>query len=103
MSKKSKYEIVLFVNIFQSAYDTLTKKQKITLPDWMKDTVPKFDEEKMRMFLAASQADVFGGMGSWNDNPAGMGYEKGEEEKYNQLSNELYNQIRKTVMYVVNN
>ena len=67
----------------------------------MKDTMFDLEENALRMFLAASQADVFGGMGSWNDDPAGIAQEKGLGEEYDRLSKELYVQIRKAVMYAV--
>lgn len=59
-------------------------------------------QKHLNMFHAASSADVFGGMGSWNDSPWGMAREKNLSEKYEQLSSELYKQIVGAVLYAVN-
>ncbi|MCR4791810.1 MAG: hypothetical protein K5871_03605 [Lachnospiraceae bacterium] len=68
----------------------------------MKGSLPALEGDALRMFVAASRADVFGGMGSWNDDPGYMAHSMGREEQYTSLSNELYAQIRKAVMYAVN-
>lgn len=70
-----------FAKIFHSAYDCLCAGQ---------------------IFEAVRKADVFGGMGSWNDDPAGMAYDKGLESKYNELSNRLLEQMRYHLMYAAN-
>ena len=54
------------------------------------------------LFEAASNADVFGGMGSWNDSPAGAAAEKGRVKEYNELSDKLFNQNAIAVMYSIN-
>ncbi|WP_018750899.1 hypothetical protein [Paenibacillus sanguinis] len=59
-------------------------------------------EKHLNMFHAASSADVFGGMGSWNDSPWGMAREKDLSEKYEELSSELYKQIVGAVLFAVN-
>ncbi|MBP3854386.1 MAG: hypothetical protein IK990_02070 [Ruminiclostridium sp.] len=59
-------------------------------------------EINKRLFRAASLADVFGGMGTWNDNPCAAAKEKGLLEEYNDLSDELLKQIRIAVMFAVN-
>lgn len=59
-------------------------------------------EKHLSMFHAASSADVFGGMGSWNDSPWGMARDKNLSEKYEELSSELYKQIVGAVLYAVN-
>lgn len=91
-----------FASQFHKAYSMLSGEAPADIPDWMKDTMFDLEENALRMFLAASQADVFGGMGSWNDDPAGIAQEKGLGEEYDRLSKELYVQIRKAVMYAVN-
>ena len=58
--------------------------------------------DSARLFLAASAADVFGGMGSWNDSPPWYAHDLGREEEYNQLSHELFVQSRNAVVYAVN-
>lgn len=59
-------------------------------------------ERNLRLYCAASKADVFGGMGSWNDSPPIYAAEKGLSEEYNRLSNELFIQIQKALIFAVN-
>lgn len=54
------------------------------------------------VFEAASNADVFGGMGSWNDSPAAVAAQNGKDKEYNELSDKLFNQIALAVMYSIN-
>ena len=54
------------------------------------------------MFAAASKADVFGAMGSWNDSPPYAAHEKGLDAEYDQLSAELLKNIRLAILYAVN-
>ena len=91
-----------FANIFRGAYDTLTGKNNPTAPEWAKDTMPNFKGESLKLFLAASAADVFGAMGSWNDSPYGVAFKKGLGEEYDRLSHDLYVSIKKAVMNAVN-
>ena len=70
-----------FAKIFRGAYDYL---------------------EAGQIYEAVNKAAVFGGMGSWNDDPAGMAYEKGLASEYNELSNRLLEQVRYHVMYAAN-
>ena len=59
-------------------------------------------EKNKRIFMAASEADVFGAMGSWNDTPECVAEEKGLGEKYNDLSAKLLQQIRLAILYSIN-
>ncbi|MDE6712320.1 MAG: hypothetical protein K2K20_01095, partial [Lachnospiraceae bacterium] len=59
-------------------------------------------EENRRMFYASSKADVFGAMGSWNDGPPYSAHEKGLDNEYENLSNELLKQIRLAALYAIN-
>lgn len=92
-----------FAQIFRNAYELLDTNVPPTIPEWMRTTIFSHDDVSLRLFLAASTADVFGGMGSWNDSPAYDAHTKGLEDKYQQLSGELYKQIKKAIMYAVNN
>lgn len=91
-----------FAKIFKEAYDILTSKGDSSIPEWARDDMPNLTEERLRLFLAASKADVFGAMGSWNDSPEGVAYEKGLQENYEKLSHDLYVSTRKAVMNAVN-
>ena len=92
-----------FAQIFHEAYDLLDSSESPTIPEWMRTTIFTLDAVSLKLFLAASTADVFGGMGSWNDSPACDAYQKGLNDKYQRLSDELYKQIKKAIMYAVNN
>lgn len=91
-----------FKNTFLEAYNILAESDEPALPEWMADTIPALEPEKLRMFLAASKADVFGCMGSWNDSPPYMAHKKGLIREYDTLSQELYVQTREAVMFAVN-
>ncbi len=91
-----------FAKIFREAYDILTSKDESSIPEWARDAMPNLTSERLRLFLAASKADVFGAMGSWNDSPMWVASEKGLQEKYYNLSHDLYVSTRKAVMNAVN-
>lgn len=91
-----------FGDIFRNAYDILNGKSEIPAqyPNGRSIYLPA--EENKRMFYAASKADVFGAMGSWNDSPPWYAQEKGLGDEYENLSNELLKQIRLAVLYAIN-
>lgn len=64
--------------------------------------LPSIPSEYIPVFEAASIADVFGAMGSWNDSPPYMAYEKGLEAEYEALSNELLKNLRLAILYAIN-
>ncbi|MHA7944873.1 hypothetical protein ACJOV8_017480 [Formosa sp. 3Alg 14/1] len=58
-----------------------------------------YDLQNRQLLMSASKAFVFGGMGSWND----MWFDKKEiEEKYNELSSELYDTMMKSITCAIN-
>lgn len=59
-------------------------------------------ERNLRLFAAANLADVFGAMGSWNDEPAAMAQQKGLSKEYDRLSDELLRNVRLAILYAVN-
>lgn len=90
-----------FALIFQKALDILLGSSDYT------DTVyhmplPAIPEKYLHYFEAASIADVFGAMGSWNDSPPYMAHEKGLEKEYEDLSSELLKQVRLATLYAIN-
>ena len=91
-----------FAKIFREAYDILTSKDEPSIPKWAQDDLPNLTGERWRLYLAASEADVFGAMGSWNDGPDWVAREKGLQKKYDNLSHDLYVSIKKAVMNAVN-
>ena len=67
-----------------------------------RQALPAIPAGHQRLFLAASYADVFGAMGSWNDSPPYSAHEKGLDLEYETLSKELLKQIRLAVLFAVN-
>jgi len=64
--------------------------------------LPQIPDPNLQIFEAASLADVFGAMGSWNDSPPYMAHEKGLDQEYETLSAELLKHIRLAILYAVN-
>jgi hypothetical protein len=63
---------------------------------------PEIPEDNLHIFEAASTADVFGAMGSWNDSPPYMAHEKGMDKEYELLSSELLKQVRLATLFTIN-
>lgn len=93
-----------FGDIFRNAHDVLSGESEILekYPNGKPIHLPNISEEKKRMFYASSIADVFGAMGSWNDSPPYSAHEKGLDDEYEALSNELLKQIRLAALYAIN-
>lgn len=85
-----------FAERFQSAEEILMERALSNCP--YNEMPPK----NRRMFSAAQTAYVFGGMGSWNDSPPYLAGEKGLADEYVRLTNELFRQIMRALMYAVN-
>ena len=90
-----------FVNVFDKARnillgDTADIQMEYDLP------LPQIPKENLRLFQAASVADVFGAMGSWNDEPPYMAHEKGLDKEYEELSAKLLRNIRCAILYAIN-
>lgn len=64
--------------------------------------LPELPEDRLHIYLACVISDVFGGMGSWNDSPAGAASEKQLLKEYDALSNALLAHNRIAMMYAVN-
>jgi len=90
-----------FANTFQRAIDILNGSSKYIDNEYGLP-LPTIGDKQLRLFEAASAADVFGAMGSWNDSPPYMAHEKGLGEEYEELSNELLRQISLAIFYAIN-
>ena len=88
-----------FADTFRKAIDVLSEADSISNPNM---PLPKIPEKNQRLFKSADIADVFGGMGSWNDEPPYAAHEKGMQKEYEKLSNDLLKQIRLAIMYAIN-
>ena len=90
-----------FAHIFSSAKDLLDGANEC--PDEKYGlALPQIPQANLQIFEAASRADIFGGMGSWNDSPPYMAHEKGLDKEYERLSNELLRNIRLALLYAIN-
>lgn len=68
------------------------------IPHYMKDL-----PERMKTIMMVRHISyVFGGMGSWNDDPAGVAQSMGIKDEYERLTNELILNQRKALFYVTN-
>lgn len=99
----NKIDFQNFANIFTKAYDILNGETVENMKNiFYGQYFFELPEINKRLFYASDISDVFGGMGSWNDSPPYCAYEKGLENEYNSLSNELLTQIRLALLYSVN-
>ena len=90
-----------FAVVFQKAIDILLGASDYTdIADHIQ--LPEIPKENLHLFEAASTADVFGAMGSWNDSPPYMAHEKGLDKEYDFLSSELLKQVRLATLYAIN-
>ncbi len=90
-----------FAKLFQKAANTLIETVDYINAE-RNNPLPQIPDKNLRIFEAASIADVFGAMGSWNDSPPYMAHEKGLDREYETLSSELLKQVRLAILYAVN-
>ena len=88
-----------FGDCFRKGLKALNEPENIEQNVLNAPLMPKLN---LALFTAASAADVFGGMGSWNDDAAGMAQYKKRGKEYEELSNELFTQMRKAILFAVN-
>ena len=92
-----KIECDNFAKVFQSARNCLLD------PESGKGLVePQIPLQHLSIFRAASSADVFGGMGSWNDEPGWLAQDKGLGQVYDELSDQLLRNIRSAILFAIN-
>lgn len=96
-----KIECENFAHIFSSAVNLLDGSNEY--PDKKYGIeLPQIPQQNLQMFEAASIADVFGAMGSWNDSPPYMAHKKGLDKEYETLSADLLKNIRLAILYAIN-
>lgn len=96
-----KIECENFAHIFASALNILDGSSEY--PDKKCGLeLPQIPQQNLQMFEAASIADVFGAMGSWNDSPPYMAHKKGLDKEYETLSADLLRNIRLAILYAIN-
>ena len=92
-----KIECENFAKVFHSARnDLLDLDAAKVLED------PQIPPQHLSIFRAASSADVFGGMGSWNDEPGWLAQDKGLGQVYDELSDQLLRNIRLAILFAIN-
>lgn len=89
-----------FAKTFKKSEDILNGTIVPTLKEGA--VPPQIPDDRMKLYLAADVADVFGAMGTWNDNPAAAAHEQGLERDYVTLSDRLMCAMRLNIMYAVN-
>lgn len=89
-----------FVKTFKRAREILAGGELPALKEGANP--PSIPEDRMRAYMAADIADVFGAMGSWNDIGAAAAQEKGRSRDYSDLSDRLLYSMRLMIMYAVN-
>ena len=93
----SKIECENFAKVFHSARNfLLDPKSGKGLAE------PQIPPKHLSIFRAASAADVFGAMGSWNDGPGWLAQDKGLGQQYDELSDQLLRNIRLAILYAIN-
>ena len=88
-----------FGDCFREGLKALNEPEKIEQNILNAPLMPKLN---LALFTAASAADVFGGMGSWNDDAAGWAQHKKRAKEYDELSSELFTQMRKALLFAIN-
>ena len=88
-----------FGDCFRKGPKALNEPEKIEQNILNAPLMPKLN---LALFTAASAADVFGGMGSWNDDAAGWAQHKKRAKEYDELSSELFTQMRKALLFAIN-
>ena len=88
-----------FGDCFREGLKALNEPEKIEQNVLNAPLMPKLN---LALFNAASAADVCGGMGSWNDDAAGWAQHKRRGKEYDELSSELFTQMRKATLFAIN-
>ena len=88
-----------FGDCFRKGLKALNEPENIEQNILNAPLMPKLN---LALFTAASAADVFGGMGSWNDDAAGLAQHKRRGKEYDELSAELFTQMRKATLFAIN-
>ena len=88
-----------FGDCFRKGLKALNEPENIEQNILNAPLMPKLN---LALFNAASAADVFGGMGSWNDDAAGWAKRKKRDKEYDELSGELFTQMHKATLFAIN-
>ena len=92
-----KTNLTEFVSLFQKCLNILDGKDYSYEREYQ-ITLPVIPEDKLKLFEAGATADVFGGMGTWND----VGFSGSLDKEYQKLSDELFMQYKLAILYTIN-
>ena len=92
-----KIECENFAKVFHSARNQLLDLDAVKVLE-----EPQIPPQNQNIFRAASVADVFGAMGSWNDEPGWLAQDKGLGQVYDELSDQLLRNIRLGILFAIN-
>lgn len=89
-----------FAQTFDNALKTL--RGEVAVGEYYAVSFAALPQPSLRAFAAAGIADVFGAMGSWDDEPPSMAQEIGLGDEYDRLSDELLAQKNLAILFAIN-
>ncbi len=89
-----------FAQTFDNALKTL--RGEVPVGEYYAVSFAALPQPSLRAFAAAGIADVFGAMGSWDDEPPSMAQEMGLGDEYDRLSDELLAQKNLAILFAIN-
>ena len=89
-----------FAQTFDNALKTL--RGEVAVGEYYAVSFAALPQPSLRAFSAAGIADVFGAMGSWDDEPPSMAQEMGLGDEYDRLSDELLAQKNLAILFAIN-
>ena len=89
-----------FAQTFDNALKTL--RGEVAVGEYYAVSFAALPQPSLRAFAAAGIADVFGAMGSWDDEPPSMAQEMGLGGEYDRLSDELLAQKNLAILFAIN-
>jgi len=89
-----------FVQTFDNALKML--RGEVAVGEYYAVSFAALPQPSLRAFAAAGIADVFGAMGSWDDEPPSMAQEMGLGGEYDRLSDELLAQKNLAILFAIN-
>ena len=89
-----------FAQTFDNALKIL--RGEVPVGEYYAVSFAALPQPSLRAFAAAGIADVFGAMGSWDDEPPSMAQEMGLGGEYDRLSDELLAQKNLAILFAIN-
>lgn len=89
-----------FAQTFDNALKML--RGEVAVGEYYAVSFAALPQQSLRAFAAAGIVDVFGAMGSWDDEPPSMAQEMGLGDEYDRLSDELLAQKNSAILFAIN-